>query len=121
MKYRRWFYGAKFWLMVLLFAAYSAVAVGIVMSDTAARDHRNLAQASPVKAGSGEQVRGGGRTQAGVCRVESGMSFSSLPTGSTFQVVWPDGSTGTMTIVGPSSQNGIMRVAGSPRKAPPAQ
>lgn len=117
MNYRRWFYGAKFWLMVALFAAYSAAAVGIVMIDTAENRYRDLAQVRLTKVDSDEQVRRGGAAQAAaVYRAQSGLPFSSLPTGSTFQIVWPDGSTETMTIIDPRSQNGIVPVAGSQQK-----
>jgi hypothetical protein len=118
MNYRRWLYGAKFWLMVGLFAAYSAAAVGIVMIDTADNRYRDLAQVRLTKVDSDEQVRRGGAAQAAaVYRAQSGLPFSSLPTGSTFQIVWPDGSTETMTIVDPRSQNGIVPVVGSQQKA----
>ncbi|GHH53304.1 MULTISPECIES: hypothetical protein [Gammaproteobacteria] len=118
MNYRRWLYGAKFWLMVTLFVAYSAAAVGIVMIDTAEHRYNELAQVRLTKVDSDEQVRRGGAAQAAaIYRAQSGMPFSSLPTGSTFQIVWPDGSTETMMIVDPRSKNGIVPVPGSQQKA----
>ncbi|RAX28714.1 hypothetical protein, partial [Enterococcus sp. HPCN18] len=50
---------------------------------------------------------------AAVYRAQSGMPFASLPAGSTFQVVWPDGSTETMVIVDPTSPNGVRPLANS--------
>ncbi|MNO10321.1 hypothetical protein D3C81_2341100 [compost metagenome] len=46
-------------------------------------------------------------------RAQSGMPFASLPAGSTFQVVWPDGSTETMVIVDPTSSLGVAPVKNS--------
>jgi hypothetical protein len=48
-----------------------------------------------------------------VYRAQSGMPFASLPAGSTFQVVWPDGSTETMVIVDPTSSLGVAPVKNS--------
>jgi hypothetical protein len=120
MNYRRWLHGAKFWLVVGLFAAYSAAAVGIVMIDTAEHRYQQLSQVRLTSVGSGEQVRRAGAAQvAAVYRAQSGMPFSSLPTGSTFQIVWPDGSTETMMIVDPRSQSGMVPVAGSQQAPAP--
>ena len=118
MNYRRWLHGAKFWLVVALFVAYSAAAVGIVMVDTAENRYRDLAQVHLTKVDSSEQVRRTGAAQvAAVYRARSGMPFSALPSGSSFQIVWPDGSTETMTIVDPRSKNGVAPVPGSQQKA----
>ncbi|MCY1463845.1 hypothetical protein D9M71_817960 [compost metagenome] len=58
-----------------------------------------------------EDVRRAGASQvAAVYRAQSGMPFASLPAGSTFQVVWPDGSTETMVIVDPTSSLGVAPV-----------
>lgn len=119
MNYRRWLYGAKFWIVVALFVAYSAMAVGVVLLDTSESRYRQLTQVRLTHVDSPEHVRRSGATQAAaVYRAQSGMPFSSLPTGSTFQVVWPDGSTETMEIVDPRSSNGIVPVAGSQQQAP---
>jgi len=61
-----------------------------------------------------EDVRRAGASQvAAVYRAQSGMPFASLPAGSTFQVVWPDGSTETMVIVDPTSSLGVAPVKNS--------
>ena len=60
-----------------------------------------------------EARRAGASQVAAVFRAQSAMPFTSLPAGSTFQVVWPDGSTETMVIVDPSSPNGVRPLAGS--------
>lgn len=122
MNYRHWLQGVKFWLMVGLFVAYSAAAVGIVLIDTTEWRYRDLAQVRLTRVDSDEQVRRSGAAQvAAVYRAQSGIPFSSLPTGSTFQIVWPDGSTETMMIVDPRSQNGVVAVSGSQQTATSAQ
>ncbi|KAB7771056.1 hypothetical protein [Xanthomonas maliensis] len=118
MNVRRWVHGAKFWFWVALFVAYSAAAVGVVMIDTADHRYQPLSvKLTTVKADE-QQRRHGASQVAAVYRASSGMPFATLPTGSTFQIVWPDGSTETMTIVDPSSANGTVPVAGS-QQAPP--
>lgn len=118
MNYRRWIHGARFWLMVALFVAYSAVAVGVVMIDTAEDRYAELSQVHLTKVGSDEQQRRAGAAQvAAVYRAGSGMPFAALPTGSTFQIVWPDGSTETMMIVDPRSRDGVVPLEGSQQAA----
>ncbi|HBK47468.1 MAG TPA: hypothetical protein DDZ67_13755 [Xanthomonadaceae bacterium] len=119
MKYRRWIQGAKFWLWVALFAAYSAAAVGIVMIDTAENRYQDLSQVKLTTVKADEQARRSAAAQvAAVYRAQSGMPFSALPAGSTFQIVWPDGSTETVMIVNPTSSAGTVPLAGSQQAAP---
>lgn len=114
MKYRRILHGAKFWFWVALFVAYSAGAVGLLIIDTQEDRYRRLSTVELTKVQSTPEVRRAGASQvAAVYRAQSGMPFTSLPAGSTFQVVWPDGSTETMVIVDPSSPNGVRPLAGS--------
>jgi len=114
MKYRRILHGAKFWFWVALFVAYSAGAVGLLMIDTQEDRYRRLSTVALTKVQSEPETRGSGASQvAAVYRAQSGMPFASLPAGSTFQVVWPDGSTETMVIVDPTSPNGVRPVPGS--------
>lgn len=114
MKYRRILHGAKFWFWVALFVAYSAGAVGLLMIDTQEDRYRRLSTVELTKVQSTPEVRRAGASQvAAVYRAQSGMPFASLPAGSTFQVVWPDGSTETMVIVDPASPNGVRPVPGS--------
>ncbi len=118
MNYRRWLHGAKFWFWVLLFVAYSAAAVGIVMVDTAETRFKNLSQVRLTTVASAEDTRRTGAAEvAAVYRAQSGMPFSTLPAGSTFQIVWPDGSTETLKIVDPTSTTGTAPVAGSQQDA----
>ena len=119
MKHRRWLVGAKFWFWVVLFVAYSAAAVGIVMIDTAEDRYRQLSQVRLTSVHSDEQVRRLGAAQvAALYRAQSGLPFSALPSGSTFQIVWPDGSTETVTIVDPTSSTGNALLQGSQQAAP---
>ena len=114
MKYRRILHGAKFWFWVALFVAYSAGSVGLLMIDTQEDRYRRLSTVELTKVQSTPEVRRAGASQvAAVYRAQSGMPFASLPAGSTFQVVWPDGSTETMVIVDPASPNGVRPVPGS--------
>ncbi len=119
MNYRRWLIGARFWFWVVAFVAYSAAAVGIVMIDTADIRYQNLSQVHLTSVKSSEQVRRMGAAQvAALYRAQSGMPFASLPAGATFQIVWPDGSTETVTVVDPASSTGNDLQAGSQQSAP---
>lgn len=120
MTYRRILHGAKFWFWVALFVAYSAGAVGLLMIDTQEDRYRRLSKVELTQAQSHPEVRRAGASQvAAVYRAQSGMPFAALPAGSTFQVVWPDGSTETMVIVDPASPNGVRPVPGSQVAAQP--
>ena len=119
MTLRRWFIGARFWFWVVAFVAYSAAAVGIVLIDTADSRYAGLSQVRVTSVQSGEQVRRTGASQvAALYRAQSGLPFASLPPGATFQVVWPDGSTETVTVVDPASSTGNTLQAGSQQAAP---
>ena len=114
MTYRRFLHGAKFWFWVVLFLAYSAGAVGLLMIDTYEDRYRQLSKVELTKVQSAPEVRSAGASQvAAVYRAQSGLPFASLPAGSTFQVVWPDGSTETMVIIDPTSPNGVRPVPNS--------
>jgi len=114
MKYRRFLHGAKFWFWVALFMAYSAGAVGLLMVDTQDDRYRQLSKVELTQVQSTAETRSLGAGQvAAVYRAQSGLPFSSMPAGSTFQVVWPDGSTETMVIVDPLSPNGVRPVPGT--------
>jgi len=114
MNYRRILHGAKFWFWVALFVAYSAGAVGLVMIDTYDDRYRSLSKVQLTSVKADAEVRRAGASQvAAVYRAQSGMPFASLPSGSTFQVVWPDGSTETMVIVDPTSSLGVEPVKSS--------
>ncbi len=114
MNYRRFLHGAKFWFWVVLFVAYSAGAVGLLMIDTYEDRYRRLSKVELTSVKTQEDVRRAGASQvAAVYRAQSGVPFSSLPAGSTFQVVWPDGSSETMVIVDPTSPNGVRPLVNS--------
>lgn len=114
MKYRRLMRGAKFWLGTLLFVAYSALAVGIVIVDARDANLRSLSKVQLTTVASSEGKRTAGAAEvAAIYRARSGMPFSTLPAGSTFQIVWPDGSTETLQIVDPTSSAGIQPVHGT--------
>lgn len=122
MNYRRFLHGAKFWFWVALFVAYSAGAVGLLMIDTYEARYRQLSKVELTKVQSAPDVRSAGASQvAAVYRAQKGLPFSTLPAGSTFQVVWPDGSTETMVIIDPTSPNGVRPLANSQISADPAE
>ncbi len=114
MNYRRFVHGAKFWVWVVLLVAYSAGAVGVVLIDTYEDRYRALSKIKLTTVKSGEDARRAGASQAAaVYRAQSGMPFSTLPPGSSFQIVWPDGSVETVTVVDPSSPLGTEPVKGT--------
>lgn len=117
MKFNRFARKAKFWFWVALFVAYSAVAAG-TMIDALSDRYRNLSQVTLTTVKSPADTRRAGAAQvAAVYRAQSGMPFSTLPPGSSFQIVWPDGSTETITVVSSTSPLGAEPVPGTQRKA----
>lgn len=112
-KFRRYFW-------VLLFATYSVGAAG-VMIDVLADEYRHLSQVAVTTVGSSDEMRMSGAAQvAAVYRASSGAPFSTLPPGSTFKVVWPDGSSEYVMVVSASSGSGVHPIAGTQSKARPA-
>ncbi|GAA5082213.1 hypothetical protein [Lysobacter panacisoli] len=94
-----------FW--VLLFATYSVAAAG-VMIDVLGDEYKDLSQVAVTTVHSSEDVRMSGAAQvAAVYRASSGAPFSTLPPGSTFKVVWPDGSSEYVMVVSPASTSGV--------------
>ena len=104
-----------FW--VLLFATYSVAAAGVVI-DVLGDEYRQLSHVAVTTIASPEGERMAGASQiAAMYRAESGAPFSSLPPGSTFKVVWPDGSSEYVMVVSASSTSGIRPIPGSQRPA----
>ncbi|MGY0799645.1 hypothetical protein ACW7G0_11405 [Lysobacter sp. A286] len=105
-----------FW--TLLLAAYSVAATG-VMIDVLGQDYREMSAVAVTSIHSPLDKRMAGAAQvAAAYRAGSGAPFSALPTGSTFKVVWPDGSSEYVTVVSVSSSDGVQPVAGTQRPAP---
>ncbi|MGH8054982.1 MAG: hypothetical protein ACREP4_13795 [Stenotrophomonas sp.] len=114
MNYRRLLHGAKFWVWVVLFVAYSAGAVGVVLIDTYEDRYREMSKVKLTSVNSdADQRRAGASQAAAIYRAQSGTPFSTLPPGSRFQIVWPDGSVETVTVVDPSSPLGTEPVVGT--------
>lgn len=112
MKHRRLLHGARFWLWVVLLVAYSAAAVGVLLIDT--HEYRNLSQVKLTTVESPlDQRRAGASQAAAVYRAQSGMPFSTLPAGSSLQILWPDGSAETVLILDPASPLGSQPLEGS--------
>jgi hypothetical protein len=108
--------GRYFW--VLLFATYSVAAAGVVI-DVLGDEYRHLSQVAVTTVDSSAELRMSGAAQvAAVYRANSGAPFSTLPPGSTFKMVWPDGSSEYVMIVSPSASAGVETIPGS---AQPAQ
>ncbi|WP_454828762.1 hypothetical protein [Pseudoxanthomonas wuyuanensis] len=109
---------AKLWFWILLFVSYTAMAATVVIDTLNPKYHR-LTQVAVTSVDSPEQVRALGAAQAAaVYRASSGAPFSSLPPGSTFRIVWPDGSSETVMIVNPASSAGTRALKGSQQLAP---
>lgn len=103
MTHQRFAQKAKKWLWILMFVAYAALAAGVVI-ETTRPEFRGLTQISVVSVDSPDEVRSKGASQvAAVYRATSGVPFSSLPPGSTFKIVWPDGSSETIVVGSPLS------------------
>lgn len=109
---------AKSWFWILLFVSYTAMAATVVIDTLSPKYHR-LTQVAVTSVESPEPVRALGAAQAAaVYRASSGAPFSSLPPGSTFRIVWPDGSSETVMVVNPASSAGTRTLKGSQQPAP---
>lgn len=107
---------AKNWFWLLLFVAYAAFAAGVVI-DTVSPKYRGLTRISVVSTQSPQEIRMRGASQAAaVYRATSGAPFSSLPPGTTFKIVWPDGSSEDIVVGSPVSSIGARPVQASPTK-----
>ncbi len=106
MNHKRFVHKARRWFWILLFVGYAAFAAGVVI-DTVKPQYRNLTQISVVSMHAPLETRMKGASQAAaVYRAASGAPFSSLPPGSTFKIVWPDGSSETIVVGNPVSSAG---------------
>ncbi|MGO1070118.1 hypothetical protein [Lysobacter sp. CA199] len=104
---------AKVGFWALLLSAYSVGAAG-VMIDVFGDDYRELGQVAVTSVDSKAEQRSLSAAQiAAVYRAQSGAPFSSLPPGSTFKVVWPDGSSEYVMVVSPSASGGVQPIPGT--------
>ena len=104
-----------FWMA--LFAAYSVAATGVLI-DVLGADYRQMSQVVATSAFSPVEQRIAGATQvAAAYRASSAAPFSALPTGSTFRIRWPDGSSEYISIVSVSSSDGARPIPGTQRPA----
>lgn len=104
-----------FWTFLL--TAYSVVAAGVVI-DVFGKDYRGMSAVTATSVSSSLEKRTAGATQvAAAYRADSGAPFSTLPTGSSFKVIWPDGSSEYVTVVSVSSSDGARPVPGTQRPA----
>ena len=111
----------KFWFWALLFGTYSVTAAGVMIHALVGGDHGELSQVAVTTVESSAEARIGGAAQvAAVYRAQSGTPFSTLPPGSTFQIIWPDGSSEYVTVVSQSSAAGVQLLPGTQMQAPAA-
>src|SRR5690606_22503681 len=111
----------RFWFWALLFGAYSVTATGVMVHALVGTGHDGLSQVTVTTVDSSAEARIGGAAQlAAVYRAQSGAPFSTLPPGSTFQVIWPDGSSEYVTVVSQSSPAGLRLPPGTQLGAPAA-
>lgn len=103
---------SRHWFWVLLFVAYAAAATTIAI-DTLNPRYRDLSQVALTTVQSADNVRMSGASQvAAVYRASSGTPFSALPSGSSFQIIWPDGSSETVVVVDPRAVTGTQPLKG---------
>lgn len=109
----------RFWLWAALFVGYSVAVAGVVV-DAVGENYRRLSDvARTTTAAPAEQRQLGAAQIAALYRAQSATPFLALPPGSTFRVVWPDGSTELVRIVSQSSPHGAVPVDGSQIEAAP--
>lgn len=101
----------RFWLWSALFVGYSAAVAGVVV-DAIGDNYRALSDVAETTVEASPQQRQLGAAQvAALHRAQSATPLLSLPPGSTFRVVWPDGSSEVVRIV--SQTRGAEVVEGS--------
>lgn len=101
-----------------VFAAYSVTAAG-VMIDALADNYRELSQVAATTVASPEAARSLGATQlAAAYRAQGGAPFATLPPGSVFRVVWPDGSSEYVMVMSQAASTGVRPIPGTQRPAP---
>jgi hypothetical protein len=104
-----------FWGTLMM--AYSAMAASVVI-DALDADYRGLSQVAGTSAQSPQARRSLSAAQlAAIHRARSPAPFTTLPPGSTFQVVWPDGSQEYVLVVDPASSAGVESIPGTRRAA----
>ena len=117
MTHKRFAQKAKNWFWILLFVAYAALAAGVVI-ETTRPEFRGLTQVSLVSVNASEETRSKGASQvAAVYRATSGVPFSSLPPGSTFKIVWPDGSSEEIVVGSPVTSIAARPLQGTQQQA----
>jgi len=109
----------RFWLWAALFVGYSVAVAGVVV-DAVGDNYRRLAGVKDTSTAAPLEQRQLGAAQvAALYRAQSATPFLALPPGSTFRVVWPDGSTELVRVVSQSSPHGAVPVEGSQIEAAP--
>jgi hypothetical protein len=96
---------ACFWL--LLIGIYSVATADVVIDVMRGQEYRQFSAVAATSVHSPAEVRAAGAAQiAAIYRARSAAPFSTLPPGSKFKVVWPDGSTEYVQVVSPTSSAG---------------
>ena len=105
-----------FWMLLL--TAYSVVAAGVVI-DVFGQDYSGMSAVTATSVHSPLAKRTAGATQvAAAYRADRGAPFSTLPTGRSVKVIWPDGSSEYVTVVSVSSSDGVRPIPGTQQPAP---
>lgn len=104
-----------FW--TLLVVAYAAMAASVAI-DALDEDYRGLPQVSVTTVESPQDRRSLSAAQlAAIHRARSGAPLTTLPPGSTLQVIWPDGSSEYVVVLDPASSAGVAPIPGTQRTA----
>jgi hypothetical protein len=108
MKENRYMRRAKACFWVLLVGIYSVASADVVIDVLRGDEYRQLSNVAATSVVAPAEARAAGAAQlAAIYRARSGTPFSSLPPGSTFKVVWPDGSTEYVKVLSPASGAGV--------------
>lgn len=101
------------WFWILLFVAYAAFAADVLI-NTLNPEYRGFSQIDGASVQASGEARIHAASQAAALyRLNSGMPFSALQAGSSFRVIWPDGSSETIVVGDPASSAGARLVEGS--------
>jgi hypothetical protein len=100
--------GARFWVWIALLAVYSAAAAAVLVIDARDPELLRLPQVASTGVDADPAQRQAAGTQlAAALRERNALPLSSLPAGTQFQVVWPDGSRETLQVFDPASALGV--------------
>lgn len=105
-----------FW--VLLFATYSVAATAVMVDALRGDEYGQLTKVAETTIESPLHERREAAAQvAAVYRARSGVPLATLPPGSAFKIVWPDGSSEYVAVLDRGAEAGVLPIPGTQQAA----